>query len=131
MPDQQPQVIVVDSLGKFPLFLLARVLRVRIEDHGKSSDYAESVTAHEVDHRVERLLERVSIIRVFDIEGLWEVARELADDSGKSAAGSVEMLLVSDMASLIHGLFGEKERNSGRLLCGCSLSCLQISYVGT
>lgn len=69
---------IVDSTGNFPLRVLARVIRRQAEDGVEDEKL--------VEEKVEEMLERISITRVFDIEGLKEVLEELQENAEQSHA---------------------------------------------
>lgn len=79
------QASIIDSTGSFPLALLARVVRWQIarENQRKQRSGTEGSNQlrdnreESLDSKVISILERVSITRVFDIEGLWEVLGEV------------------------------------------------------
>ncbi|CAG8958036.1 hypothetical protein HYFRA_00000380, partial [Hymenoscyphus fraxineus] len=76
-----PIAQIIDTTGSFPLPLLAQVLHARISSHLslQSPSESSSATEQELHTHVQRALERISISRVFDIAGLWEVLREIND----------------------------------------------------
>jgi hypothetical protein len=75
---------IVDSTGGFPLRVLARVVRWQVERRGRGLDVGEGEGG--VEERVNGVLERVSITRVFDVEGLWEVLGELRSGTEQTGA---------------------------------------------
>ncbi|CAG8983437.1 hypothetical protein HYALB_00000606 [Hymenoscyphus albidus] len=81
-PKQHPPIAqIIDTTGSFPLPLLAQVLHARISSHLSLQSPSETspATEQEIHTHVQRALERISVSRVFDIAGLWEVLREIND----------------------------------------------------
>ena len=79
-----------------------------------------------VNEEVLRCLEMVAISRVFDIEGLWEVLKEVGQDSETDSTddegvreestgneNGVEMIIIDNLTHLINELFARKERSEG------------------
>lgn len=82
--DSTARVLVVDTLGSFPVVLLERMVRATLREQREREKLARSPRVkHEDialdDEFVERCLARVDISRVFSVEGLWEVLREMKD----------------------------------------------------
>ncbi|OBT68433.1 hypothetical protein VE03_02869 [Pseudogymnoascus sp. 23342-1-I1] len=76
---------VVDATGSFPLVGLAGVVRWWAE-RGVGSG-AGGGKGGGVEERVNSVLERVGITRVFDVEGLWEVLGEVGGGNGGVEGG--------------------------------------------
>ncbi|KAK2075307.1 hypothetical protein P8C59_009442 [Phyllachora maydis] len=55
----------------------------------------------DVDARAKALLRRVSLSRVFDVQGLWEALRELEHEAGPAP----DVILITHMAGLMKALF--------------------------
>lgn len=87
------QASVIDATGSFPLVLLAGVVRWCVE-RGVGVGTAGGGGGG-VEERVNGVLERVGITRVFDVEGLWEVLGEVGGGNrgaeGGGEAKGVEM----------------------------------------
>ncbi|OBT42333.1 hypothetical protein VE00_06502 [Pseudogymnoascus sp. WSF 3629] len=85
---------VIDATGSFPLVLLAGVVRWCVE-RGVGSGAGEGggrgvKGGRGVEEKVNAVLERVGVTRVFDIEGLWEVLGEVGGGGvGDTKASSV------------------------------------------
>lgn len=104
--DQQSKTkaTIIDTTGSFPLQLLARVLKSRITtSHSLSTRTANQTANHPISRpnqskevedeavinkEVQQCLQMISITRVFDIEGLWEVLGEIAHDPPAPIPGS-------------------------------------------
>lgn len=79
---------IIDTVGSFPLTLLAQILKSRI-----ATSHAHSVQPDEnqldkvkIEQLLQQCLEMVAISRVFDIEGLWEVLGEIGHEVPTSSA---------------------------------------------
>ncbi|KAH8811440.1 hypothetical protein F5884DRAFT_274361 [Xylogone sp. PMI_703] len=95
------KAIVIDTTGSFPVSSLAKVLRSRIlatrererriqasnENHSKNAEQTGG-TNNDVVTEVQKCLEMVSISRVFDFEGMWEVLGEVR--SGTAEKGHLD-----------------------------------------
>ncbi|KFZ05263.1 hypothetical protein V501_08510 [Pseudogymnoascus sp. VKM F-4519 (FW-2642)] len=86
---------IIDSTGSFPLALFAGVVRWCVERGGGSGGGGAGGAGGKgeggkgkvgVEEKVNAVLERVGVTRVFDIEGLWEVLGEV----GGGATGGGE-----------------------------------------
>lgn len=107
---------VIDSTGAFPLTLLEQVIRWHVEKESQLSRIQRLVsgiehtddTEQSIDSKVNGILERVSITRVFDIEGLWEVVGEIRNGTGQSTVtdetNSVTATAVKDSNNSYSGL---------------------------
>lgn len=73
---------IIDTTGSFSLSFLARIIRQRTASHlGQNNQAGEWLEKRpELDQKVEEILGRVAISRVFDIEGVWEVLSEISAD---------------------------------------------------
>ncbi|KAL3426555.1 hypothetical protein PVAG01_00064 [Phlyctema vagabunda] len=106
-------VSIIDTTGSFPLHLLVGVLRSRISELERREEVREA--------RVSGLLERISITRIFDIEGFWEVLH--SEFSSSTALGkenqletrneACQVLVVEPLSTLIYTLFSHAERSAG------------------
>lgn len=67
---------VIDSTGQFSVPLLARVIRQCL-----SAQRLSLTDEAALREKTKGVLARVAIMRVFDIEGLWEVIRDLNNDA--------------------------------------------------
>ena len=87
---------VIDSTGTFPLPTLAEILKVRVGQvraraaakpppMDETADQCQE-EEQKINVDVGRCLEMVGISRVFDVEGLWEVLREI----GRSSVSSLD-----------------------------------------
>lgn len=87
---------IIDTTGSFPISLLARIIRSRIlqaaDDptlksattvNSTSTNYGQ-INKENLVNEVQKYLEQVTISRVFDIEGLWEVLSEVTLESPAS-----------------------------------------------
>lgn len=93
---KSPQVAIIDTTGSFPISLLARVIRSRILQAAADPTLKSATTANstptnygQIDkenllNEVQKYLEQVTISRVFDVEGLWEVLSEVTLESPSS-----------------------------------------------
>ncbi|SZF00101.1 unnamed protein product [Blumeria hordei] len=76
------KAVIIDSTGLFPIPLLASILRTRIITARESSPFhnpgiSEASVEDRVSSRILTCLGMVSICRVFDVEGMWEVFAEV------------------------------------------------------
>ncbi|CAD6503597.1 BgTH12-03257 [Blumeria graminis f. sp. triticale] len=76
------KAVIIDSTGLFPIPLLASILRARIITAKESGSFhnlgiLESSVEDSVSSRILSCLGMVSICRVFDIQGMWEVFAEV------------------------------------------------------
>ena len=84
---------IIDTSSSFPISLLAKVIKARIiqanrgpgSRHFKTEKVAPAkygqIDDNDVQEEVQEHLEKVTISRVFDIEGLWEVLGEVTRNS--------------------------------------------------
>lgn len=82
---------IIDTTGSFPISLLAKAIKSRILQARKdpvlsqttdnSASKHEQIANEDVQKEVQMYLEMVTISRVFDVEGLWEVIDEVTRDS--------------------------------------------------
>lgn len=92
------KVMVVDSTGSFPVMALHRTLKERIVKQnerermrrGGDDKAGYDGDVGDVGAAVEDCLQRVGISRVFNVEGLWEVLREVTE--GGQGLGDDERL---------------------------------------
>ena len=84
------RAIIIDSTGTFPLLTLLEVIKGCV---GEISDgTTKTASGVRMPWRekviVERLLDRIGITRVFDLEGVWDVLREIR--AGRDGQGEEE-----------------------------------------
>ncbi|OBT90146.1 hypothetical protein VE02_00944 [Pseudogymnoascus sp. 03VT05] len=122
-------VSIIDSTGSFPLVVLAGVVRWCVERGvGSGSDVGGGGGAGGegggaggvggqggkggkmgVEEKVNAVLERVGVTRVFDIEGLWEVLGEVGGGAG---VGNANAASVGEEGDAVAG-DGEGEKEGG------------------
>lgn len=85
----RPKAAVIDTTGSFPISLLAEVIRSRVSRAKRGTVWEgpdarearladhDQINDRDVEEKVRQHLEKVSISRVFDAEGLWEVLGEI------------------------------------------------------
>lgn len=106
-----PKATIIDTVGSFPIPLLASILTARIKarqdadfrDQSTKGDYEAPETDNvgkDVD-LVQKCLEMVAITRVFDVEGLWEVLGEIGrgSDDGDITAGAAKEQIPQDVGT--------------------------------
>lgn len=73
---------MIDTTGSFPVSLLANIVRLRtVSQVGQVGHEVEKPNIEQaLDDRVQEILGRVAISRVFGIEGVWEVLSEISAD---------------------------------------------------
>ncbi|KAH6667532.1 hypothetical protein B0J14DRAFT_489444 [Halenospora varia] len=93
VPNGKINATIIDTTGSIPLPLLAKILKSRILESRSASSLRNVTTANyqlaqnekveeeDVDEEVVRCLEMVTISRVFNIEGLWEVLGEIGRET--------------------------------------------------
>lgn len=81
---------IIDATGSFPLSLLAEVIRWHVVKGSRIGPKKGLgfETEKSIDSKVTGILERVSITRVFDIQGLWEVLGEVNHIAKQTAAAN-------------------------------------------
>jgi hypothetical protein len=127
----------MDTTGTFPIKLLADVLRSRLQE----VDYQEFLRRalegnrerkdlkESFEVRINELLERVDVTRVFDVDGLREVLDELnaVETSKKNDDAELdryvprwsqktELVIVDNMTVLISELLARMERMNGKFV---------------
>jgi hypothetical protein len=89
----RPKAAVIDTTGSFPISLLAKVIRSRVSRAKRGIAWEglearkarlanqDQINDRDVEEDVRKHLEKVTISRVFDAEGLWEVLGEVTRNS--------------------------------------------------
>jgi hypothetical protein len=121
---------VIDTTGSFSVSLLAKIIRHRTAPQlGQASHGVEKVgIAQALDERVQEILGRVAISRVFDIEGIWEVLSEIS-------AGCQSPIPERDLSNLAEKVAEDADRMPGEKLvvpeaAGTKSSGLEVEVGG-
>ncbi|OAF63292.1 hypothetical protein VC83_00042 [Pseudogymnoascus destructans] len=121
---------VIDSTGSFPLALFAGVVRWCVERGvgagsgsgvGVSSDIGGKGWGNGgggrggLEEKVNAVLERVGVTRVFDIEGLWEVLGEVGGATRRTEGGDAHAASIKEDGGLLPRVGGcmTKKRGEG------------------
>lgn len=85
MNDKNARVCIIDTTGSLSVLLVQKCLQHSLQQEKleRSSGHLSSRIKSEIDKQISEILERIEISRVFDLEGLWEVLREI-DNTGQS-----------------------------------------------
>ena len=88
--NRHKRAIIIDSTGTFPLLTLLEVIKGCV---GEISDgTTKTASGQRMPWRekviVERLLDRIGITRVFDLEGVWDVLGEIR--TGRDGQGEIK-----------------------------------------